>query len=111
MASQQREINGTVFQRSVWETLRRIPKGRITTYGAIAKHLGCGGARAVGTAVGANPDAPHTPCHRVVRADGRMGGYSAPGGIETKIGLLTSEGVRVENDRIVDMDTLFFDGF
>ncbi len=91
----------TDFQRRVWEALRRIPRGRVTTYGEIARYLGTGAVRAVGTAVGKNPDAPAVPCHRVVRGDGTIGQYSGGEGVPTKIALLHAEGVRVAKGRVV----------
>ena len=94
----------TPFQKQVWAALRLIPRGRVTTYGAIAKYLGTGAVRAVGSAVGKNPDAPVVPCHRVVRTDGSIGRYSGGDGVTTKIAMLADEGVRVEDGRIVDFD-------
>lgn len=91
----------TVFQRRVWEALRLIPRGRVTTYGEIARYLGTGAIRAVGTAVGKNPDAPEVPCHRVVRSDGTIGRYSGGDGTPTKIALLQEEGVTVVDERVV----------
>ena len=71
------DIRGTVFQRRVWEELRRIPRGETRTYGDIAKAIGVPAAvRAVGSACGANPVALIVPCHRAVRADGGLGGYA-----------------------------------
>ncbi|OQX74432.1 MAG: cysteine methyltransferase [Campylobacteraceae bacterium 4484_4] len=99
----------TDFQRNVWEAMRLIPKGKVTTYGAIARYLGTGAVRAVGSAVGKNPYAPEVPCHRVVRSDGRLGNYSGAGGIAAKRRLLESEGVRIEGERIIDFGNLFFD--
>ena len=104
-------MSGTPFQRRVWELLTRIPEGKVTTYGAIANHLGFNGARAVGAAVGANPYAPTVPCHRVVRADGRLGGYSGAGGIEMKIALLEQEGVTIRGGRVAHLEAVFFDAF
>ncbi|MGI9404457.1 MAG: methylated-DNA--[protein]-cysteine S-methyltransferase, partial [Hyphomicrobium sp.] len=67
---------GTDFEVRVWETLLKIPLGRAVSYGDIARHLGCPAAsRAVGTAVGRNPISFVVPCHRVMRADGGLGGY------------------------------------
>jgi O-6-methylguanine DNA methyltransferase len=103
------EQYGTPFQREVWRALSEIPRGRVTTYGEIARRLGRPGAvRAVGTAVGKNPFAPEVPCHRVVPADGRIGNYSGGEGVATKIALLKGEGVSVEGGRIVEFDSLFF---
>jgi len=71
------DIRGTVFQRRVWETLRRIPRGETRTYQDIARAIGAPRAvRAVGSACGANPVALAVPCHRAVRSDGGLGGYA-----------------------------------
>jgi O-6-methylguanine DNA methyltransferase len=84
------------FRQAVWRACAEIPRGEVRTYGWIARRIGRpGAARAVGAALGANPFAPVIPCHRVVRSDGKMGGYSGPGGVKTKRTLLTKEGCRV----------------
>jgi len=71
------DIRGTVFQRKVWEQLRRIPAGETRSYGQIARAIGAPRAvRAVGSACGANPVALVIPCHRALRADGSLGGYA-----------------------------------
>ena len=71
------DIRGTVFQRRVWEALRRIPRGETRTYSEIAREIGAPAAvRAVGSACGANPVALVVPCHRAVRTDGGLGGYA-----------------------------------
>ena len=71
---------GTPFQMAVWAELLRIPRGEVRTYTQIAAAIGRPNAtRAVANACGANPDAPRVPCHRVVRSDGGLGGYSGPG--------------------------------
>ncbi len=96
------KLTATPFQEAVWEAISLIPKGRVTTYGAIARYLGTPKAfRAVGTAVGLNPYAPQIPCHRVVRFDGHIGSYSAEGGVGAKIALLESEGLKIVGERIV----------
>ncbi len=83
---------GTAFQRSVWQELRQIPWGQTRTYSEVAARLGKPQAmRAVGGANGANPVAIIIPCHRVVAAQGRLGGYS--GGLEIKRALLQLEGI------------------
>jgi methylated-DNA-[protein]-cysteine S-methyltransferase len=85
----------TKFQRRIYERLLGIPYGRIVSYGDIADEMGePGAARAVGQAVGANPLPIVVPCHRVVRSDGRLGGYS--GGLRRKVALLAVEGVNVD---------------
>jgi len=84
------------FHRRVYELARTIPPGRTLTYGEIAERLGePTAARAVGQALGANPFAIIVPCHRVLAAGGRSGGFSAPGGVDTKRRLLEIEHARI----------------
>lgn len=84
----------TSFQRRVLEALRAVPPGETVTYGQLAERVGRpGAARAVGGAVAANPVPVVVPCHRVVAADGGLGGYSGGRGAETKARLLRAEGV------------------
>ena len=85
---------GTAFQQRVWRAMREIPCGQVRTYGALAATLKSS-ARAVGGACGANPIPVIIPCHRVVAADGRLGGYSGDGGPTTKLALLRLEGARL----------------
>jgi len=99
----------TEFQKSVWEALKLIPRGRVTTYKAIAEYLGTRAVRAVGSAVGKNPYAPKVPCHRVVPSSGELGNYSAEGGRTKKMELLRSEGVAVENGKIAEFKSLLFE--
>ena len=86
---------GTDFQQAVWKLLRKIPYGKTTTYGTIAKQLNESGikasAQAAGGAVGHNPISILIPCHRVLGADGNLTGYA--GGLEKKQALLELEGV------------------
>ena len=84
------------FPRRVYEELRRVPPGATVTYGELASRIGMpGAARAIGRAVGRNPFAIVVPCHRVLGSGGRLGGFSAPGGVATKKALLAIEGVSV----------------
>lgn len=84
------DIRGTVFQRRVWDELRRIPRGETRTYQDIARAVGAPAAvRAVGSACGANPVALVVPCHRAVRTDGGLGGYAR--GVPRKKKLLALE--------------------
>ncbi len=99
----------TKFQQSVWKALASIPRGRVTTYGALSNFLGTKAVRAVGTALGKNPNAPQVPCHRVVLSDGSIGRYSGAGGVATKIKLLKSEGVEVKNSKVANFTKVFFD--
>ncbi len=66
----------TAFEMAVYQSVRGVPAGKVTTYGRIAAGLGRGTARAVGSALARNPFAPEVPCHRVVRADGGLGGFN-----------------------------------
>jgi O-6-methylguanine DNA methyltransferase len=87
---------GSPFQRSVWAALQAIPPGRTRSYQEIARALNRpGGARAVGQACGANRIPVLIPCHRVLAANGRLGGFS--GGLEWKIRLLQREGIGTVN--------------
>ena len=99
----------TDLQQRVWEALKMIPRGRVTTYGDIARYLGTSAVRAVGSAVGKTPEAPMGPCHRVVLGDGRIGQYSGSEGVEMKIALLEEEGVTVSGGRIVDFSARRWD--
>ena len=86
------KLDGTDFQVSVWKELLKIPRGRTKTYKEIAVAIGRPkSSRAVANACAQNPYAPDVPCHRVVRSDGSLGGYSAEGGIERKRQLLEME--------------------
>ncbi|HEX8467580.1 MAG TPA: methylated-DNA--[protein]-cysteine S-methyltransferase [Allosphingosinicella sp.] len=86
---------GSAFERDVWRAARRIPCGEVRSYGDIAREIGApGAAQAVGLALGRNPVPIVVPCHRVLAADGRTGGFSAPGGVATKFRILEIEGAR-----------------
>ncbi len=81
---------------AVYAEARRIPHGEVVTYGELAARLGLdNGARAVGAALGRNPVPLVVPCHRIVAAGGRLGGFSAPGGSFAKARLLEHEGARL----------------
>jgi methylated-DNA-[protein]-cysteine S-methyltransferase len=83
------------FHRRVYEVTRAIPPGEALTYGEVARRVGePGAARAVGQALGRNPFAPVIPCHRVLAAGGKSGGFSAEGGAHTKLRMLEIEGLR-----------------
>ena len=87
------KLKGTQFQLKVWSYLKKIPKGKVKTYAQVAKAIRKPKAvRAVANAIGKNPYPPKIPCHRVIRSDGKLGGYSAKGGIKTKKKLLKNEG-------------------
>tara|TARA_Y200000002_G_scaffold248623_1_gene205922 strand:- start:740 stop:1015 length:276 start_codon:yes stop_codon:yes gene_type:complete len=87
-------LKGTKFQLKVWEYLRKIPRGSVKTYSQVAKAIRKPLAvRAVANAIGKNPYAPRIPCHRVIRSDGSLGGYSGKGGVKIKRYLLKKEGI------------------
>jgi methylated-DNA-protein-cysteine methyltransferase related protein len=89
------------FKEKVYEITRKIPKGKVATYGQIAALAGNKkAARAVGALMRTNPDAPHTPCHRVISADGSLTGYSGKGGIAQKKQMLLGEGVIFKKDKV-----------
>lgn len=94
MSNGVKNLLGTEFQKKVWKEISKIPKGKTITYKELAINIGKPKAvRAVANAVGANPLIIEIPCHRVVRSDGTLGGYSGKGGAKTKKKLLISEGV------------------
>ncbi len=91
------------FHQRVYAVARGIPPGETITYGELARQLGePGAARAVGQALGANPFAPVVPCHRILAADGRAGGFSASGGVSTKLRLLEIEKARFGGPGLFD---------
>ena len=95
--------HGTEFQQRVWLELLRIPYGETTNYGDIARRLGdVQATRAVGAANGRNPLPIIVPCHRVMAAGGKVGGFSAPGGVVTKLRLLTIEGAQPNGPTLFD---------
>lgn len=85
------------FFTAIYAALRQVGWGRTTTYGALAKQLGAGpeAAREVGVAMARNPVALIIPCHRCLAAGGKLGGFSAPGGSDTKLRMLEMEGVNL----------------
>ena len=86
-------LKGTQFQLKVWKLLKKIPPGKVKTYKEIAVFLNMpNAARAVANACAKNPFPPSIPCHRVIRSDGKLGGYSGPGGLKTKKKMLKKEG-------------------
>ena len=89
-------LKGTKFQLKVWNLLKKIPKGTVKTYSEVAKAIGKPLAvRAVANAIAKNPYPIQIPCHRVIRSDGSLGGYSGEGGVKKKKNLLKKEGIIV----------------
>jgi len=96
----------------VYKLLKQVPRGRVTSYKALAKAAGHpNAARAIGGIMRRNPYAPIVPCHRVVYSDGRLGGFDGLTGISDKVRILAKEGVDVKGGRIVDFERHYFDGF
>ena len=90
--------------------VRQIPKGRVSSYGAVAKALGNPGyARAVGKYMNKNPDADTMPCFKIVKSDGGLGGFGL--GTDDKIRRLNEDGIKVKDGKIVDFEKVFFDDF
>jgi methylated-DNA-protein-cysteine methyltransferase-like protein len=89
------------FRDKIYLLARQIPKGKVATYGQLADLAGSpGAARAVGMCMKTNPDAPRTPCHRVVSSTGELVGYSAGEGVKTKKQMLLDEGVKFVGDKV-----------
>ena len=87
------------FSERCYEVLKRVPCGKVTTYGDLAKEIGSPrAARAVGNAMNKNPYAPRVPCHRVVKSTGEVGGFAS--GSENKVKMLKAEGVEVVSGRV-----------
>ena len=97
-------VPGMSFNQKVWALTARIPEGKVTTYGEIARCLGTKAYRAVGNALNKNPYAPAVPCHRVVGASGALTGFAH--GVAKTRAMLQREGVPIKNER-VDLASCF----
>ena len=86
------------FTERCYTLLKKVPRGKVTTYKALAHALNTKAYRAVGNAMNKNPYAPQVPCHRVINSDGSLGGFTS--GIGNKISLLKKEGIGIEDNRI-----------
>ena len=103
------KMKNNSFNEKVYALLRKVPKGKVTTYKALAEKLGTKAYRAVGQAMRCNPYAPMVPCHRVVSSDGSIGGFmgnknSDSREINKKIRMLKKEGIQVKNNKIINFD-------
>jgi len=96
----------TDFQSEVYQVCKRVPRGRVTTYKAIAEKLGNRAFRAVGTALNRNPFAPDVPCHRVVNSDGSVGGFAQ--GVYKKTMMLKTEGISVVDKKIKNFKEIIY---
>ncbi|MBN1669589.1 MAG: MGMT family protein [Kiritimatiellae bacterium] len=100
----------TAFQKRVFDTIVKIPKGRVSTYKLVGEAMGCRCAQAVGQALRRNPFAPRVPCHRVIASDLTLGGFGGKRSgplLKKKARLLAREGVRLENGRLADSGQLY----
>jgi len=93
-------INGMLDSERIYELLKKIPKGRVSTYGELARKLNSKAYQGIGKIVGQNPNAPKVPCHRIVKSDGNISGYAF--GVDKKIALLKKEGVEIIDGKVKD---------
>ncbi len=100
-------MNNKSFTELCYSQLKKIPRGKVTTYKAIAQALGTNAYRAVGNALNKNPYTPKVPCHRVVKSNGEVGGYAQ--GMKKKINLLKKEGISVTGNKIDSFNENFFE--
>jgi methylated-DNA-[protein]-cysteine S-methyltransferase len=94
------------FNERCYKVLLKVPKGKVTTYKAIAKKLNSKAYRAVGNAMNKNPYAPEVPCHRVVKSNEEVGGFAS--GPKKKIEMLRKEGIEIKNNKIVNFKKYFY---
>lgn len=94
--------NSASFNQKIYSLLKKVPKGKVTTYKILAEAIGTKAYRAVGQAMKCNPYAPVVPCHRVVDSKGHLHGFSQ--GLKKKAELLAKEGIKIKNNKIVDFD-------
>jgi|SRR3989338_1425117 len=95
-----------MFAIKIYNLLKKVPKGKVTTYKMLAEAAGTKAYRAVGQAMRCNPHAPVVPCHRVVASNGHLHGFAH--GLKKKAKLLEKEGIKIKNNRIVDFEEVVF---
>ena len=88
------------LRQKVYEKLKQVPKGKVTTYKELAKAVNSKAYRAIGSFMKTNHDTKRIPCYRVVKSDGRIGEYSAAGGINKKVSLLKKEGIKISKGKV-----------
>ena len=95
------------LDKKIYKKLLEVPKGKVTTYGELAKSVGLkNGQRAVGKIMNKNPYPVIIPCHRVVKSDGQIGGYAYGG--EIKSNMLINEGIKIKNGKILDLENRIY---
>ena len=98
-------MNEKSFSEKCYVLLKKVPRGKITTYKEIAGALKTKAYRAVGNAMNKNPYAPEVPCHRVVKSNGEIGGFAS--GTKRKTEMLKKEGIKIKNNKIENMEEYF----
>ena len=98
--------NKKSFYEKCYSILKKVPKGKITTYKEIANALGTKAYRTVGNAMNKNPYAPNVACHRVVNSNGNVGGFAS--GNKKKIEMLKKEGIKIKGKKIQEMDKVLY---
>lgn len=101
------------FNERIYNLLKRVPKGKVTTYRILAEAAGTKAYRTVGQAMRCNPFSPIVPCHRVVKSDGSIGGFSGnlnpkSKEVKRKIKMLKKEGIKIKDNRIFDFEKVLF---
>jgi methylated-DNA-[protein]-cysteine S-methyltransferase len=99
------------FSDQVYQLLKQVPQGKVTTYKALAQALKCKAYQAVGQAMRNNPYAPQVPCHRVVSSTGLIGGFKGERDgqtIQEKIALLTQEGIKIKNNQVQNFSEVLY---
>jgi len=95
------------LDKEIYKKLLEVPEGKITTYGELAKAVGfTNGQRAIGRIMNKNPYPVIIPCHRVVKSDGKVGGYAY--GKEIKIKILKKEGIKIKDGKILDLENTIY---
>jgi methylated-DNA-[protein]-cysteine S-methyltransferase len=101
----------TLFQKKVFDALKQIPKGKVSTYKLLGDFISCNSAQAIGQALKKNTNAPAVPCHRIIKSDLSMGGYFGETSGETvlqKVELLKSEGIKLDSKgKLIDTEQLY----
>ena len=98
----------SLFENLVYSATKKIPKGHVSTYATLARHIGRPKAyRAVGNALNKNPFAPQVPCHRVVKSDGSLGGFAS--GSKQKKAILEKEALLIVNGKVLNFKDVFYD--
>lgn len=97
------------FSGRIYEAVKMIPPGRVSSYSELASYVSTAShARAAALVLKKNPSAPYIPCHRIVRKDSSLGGYTPSGGVSRKEELLRGEGLKIVNGRVEDFDKVFY---